>query len=97
MVVVGGAIWQLRSAQMINAFLVRGAASLLESEPPQALMAIRAAMVITRVVARGEIFIDPTQLLVIGATIHPASTGAINQLSTSVVFCARHHRLASLP
>ena len=39
------------------AFLVRGAASLLESEPPHALMARSAVAVRARALARGEIFI----------------------------------------
>ena len=38
------------------AFLVRGAASLLESEPPQALMASRAVAVRARAEMRGEVF-----------------------------------------
>ena len=37
-------------------FLVRGAASLLESEPPQALMASRAVAVRARAEMRGEVF-----------------------------------------
>ena len=38
------------------AFLVRGATSLLESEPPQALMASRAVAVRARAEMRGEVF-----------------------------------------
>jgi len=40
------------------AFLVRGAASLLESEPPQALMARSAVAVSMSAEEREEIFID---------------------------------------
>ena len=38
------------------AFLVRGAASLLESDPPHALMASRAVAVSARTEMRGEVF-----------------------------------------
>lgn len=40
------------------AFLVRGAASLLESEPPHALIARSTVAVRARALERGEIFID---------------------------------------
>jgi hypothetical protein len=40
------------------AFLVRGAASLLESEPPHALMARSTVAVRARALEHGEIFID---------------------------------------
>ena len=38
------------------AFLVRGAASLLESDPPHALIASRAVAVSARAEMRGEVF-----------------------------------------
>jgi len=43
---------------MIAAFLVRGAASLLESEPPQALMVRRAVAVSMSTEEREENFMD---------------------------------------
>lgn len=66
------------------------------SEPPQALMARRAAAVSDREASRGEIFISSIYQyapLIQGAPLQADH----NQISTGVVFCAQHHSLASLP
>ena len=93
--VVGGAVTpdgaSVVAGSVVNdnaAFLVFGVLTSLfagASDPPQALMTRSAVAVRARALARGEIFIDPTYLLVVGAAIHPASSGAVNS-SAQVLF-----------